>query len=609
MSRRSSYGHVDPIELSRSNSDQELNHESFTTRFPEIKTTTPKTFSYTKEVVYKIKEKKHSRNSMVVKGSYWFKVMTIIRIQSLARRYLVRKVHAMKTEKAMVIQRAVRYYLSNRYTDLERIIMVQSLYRRKCATMLLNKMKNDIIKEYLKRKMRLSKSVAATHIQALFRGYMVRRNLTAKDRNAVRIQQVYRGYIVRNVFKRDVRDIILVQSLHRKVRAERKLKEMKRAILKDYAQRSTQNYKVEVDQVKYSDYLIKYVLLLQAFFRGCMARKSIKELTLSAAKIQQAWESYLCRRQENLQAQSIQRVYRGHLERKKLLAQVLVVSVIQRLYRGSVDRKKFEAMKLKESSATTIQRVYRGHKTRKLYDLNMESSATTIQRIYRGYDKKISYDKKLKAVVTIQSLALGYCARQKLSAQQSKAIIIQRMQRKSVLIARFKNTLNCVILIQSMIRSFLVRKEIESRNSRATIIQRSYRGYATRSKHWDQIRICIVLQSLMRGFLARKELAVQESCAKIQKLWRCFKQRRNYVVFLSSIVISQSLVRRWLANKCVKRIREKNRSMNEDFFNIHLFQLANCTGDVDIELCLDNFDGICVCDKENNIMMQSQITV
>jgi len=631
MSNRSANEFVDHVQLSRSTSDVELADTSliktsFNSTTEKIKDSMfsgkvmPKTYSYTKEVVYRIKEKKNSRNSLVVKGSYWFKVMTIIRIQSLARRYLVRKTRAIENEKAIIIQRAFRKYLSLtiRVTDMRKIIVVQNLYRGNCARRKLNDMKNDIIQQYLRRRMKQSRKLAAIHIQTLFLGHILRKRFVAQKMSAAVIQRVYRGYVVRTFMKNCIQDIIVVQSLYRKRQAMRDLEHIKKAIVKEYLQRGKLNAEgnviqkaqlsvrqkraeAKVDQMKYSEYLYKYSVLLQALSRGYLARKTIKTQNAHAAVIQRAWVDHLRGKDEQrLAATSIQRVYRGHL------------IVLRRM-----------------ESATAIQRVYRGHETRK------------------------ARDQKLRSIVIIQALAMSYIIRHRLRMRHSSATLIQSAYRRSVASGRYMNTLKSVLLLQSTFQ--FLQKKIIYRNRRAIIIQRAYRGYAmranfvrnfkaiiiqsayrghsTRVNHGGKMRSSTLIQSVARGFLARKhklamvtkivliqsilrrQMAVRNaaqlrsdledrSCTRIQSHWRCHASKRDYTRVLLSIITIQSLTRRWLALKDVK-LRRKER----DVFNIHLFQLSNCTGEVDIELCLNAFEAFCFCDQDKKFIMQSQLTV
>ena len=65
----------------------------------------------------------------------------------------------------------------------------------------------------------------------------------------------------------------------------------------------------------------------------------------------------------------------------------------------------------------------------------------------------------------------------------------------------------------------------------------------------------IMIQKWVRGYLARKKLQtlrIEKATITIQKHWRCYSKKKEYLGFRNRIILLQSNVRMWISVKAYR---------------------------------------------------------
>jgi len=167
-------------------------------------------------------------------------------------------------------------------------------------------------------------------------------------------------------------------------------------------------------------------------------------------------------------------------------------------------------------AAGEIQRCWRGWWARDNIEIN-HFAATTIQRVFRGFWTREGLDVDRYCAIECQRIIRGYQARM--------ACIYD---------------LYCIIVAQSVARRYLAFYTSAVRLANILYIQAVYRGYRVRSE-------------LRRYVTAGQEVAA----TFIQSQWRSYDAQMNFINTLADILIVQSVARRWLTLRRMKRRKKK----------------------------------------------------
>jgi IQ calmodulin-binding motif len=184
-------------------------------------------------------------------------------------------------------------------------------------------------------------------------------------------------------------------------------------------------------------------------------------------------------------------------------------------------------------AAVQIQSVFRGFWIRDCLDVD-HYCTTVLQRAYRGYScrKRVQHD--IKRIITVQSWWRRNIARDNAAHILAYAIAIQAVFRGHRVRKRFKRH---------------IAQVASAKWSAATIIQWIWRGYIVRKRY--------------RMYL-RSETQVRRAAAvAIQSRWRAFVCEANFIRTLVDVLITQTIVRRWLAQNRVAAAKTRALRLKE----------------------------------------------
>lgn len=433
---------------------------------------------------------------------------------------------------------------------------------------------------------------------------------------AVMIQKAWRGFVAYADFMFAIADVVTVQSVVRRRLAIKRRHVMYQQRRKHAAvtiQRYWRRFVCETELLilkyehraatliqtqwrrfwHFSNFIISLdsAMTIQSTFRGYQAKRRYRAIQSGTIGIQQAVRGFQQRQSERVEwtanrivshsvanesqaaARMIQKKWRGYITRQMYI-RYISCRLIQAQFRGYVIRKAYDKGRdafLNYLAARKIQTCWRRYSAK--VRLALENvAASKIQSVYRGNDERarITSESILKSVspigasqtantVAIQKTWRAFSARQDFV----KFLAVRKMQatwRSYVVRIAYKEYL-AASKIQAMVRGYLIRNCFWQRCAAQTIqryaraylcttpfhkyasarcIQRSWRGYVVRSCYRQQI------VDSSRATLA---------CVKIQRQSRRFFTQMRYLETIGSIIVVQTVARRYLANK----EREKRR--------------------------------------------------
>ncbi|XP_050415465.2 abnormal spindle-like microcephaly-associated protein homolog [Patella vulgata] len=474
----------------------------------------------------------------------------IVYLQDVFRRCLAakreRKHFLNIRKKTITIQKHLRCYIQKKYYCKVRqaVIFIQKWYRKhkqqkkyhklKLTTIQLQRLyrNNQIAK--LERTNFLQMQKAAICIQTRFRGLKVCQQYLHKRHAVIRIQSLWRGYVQRKQFLKLKAAAVCTQQMYRNKMEVKKCRDMYLKI------RSTTVY-------------------LQSVFLGKVIRQNYLLKRKAAITIVSSWRSFAARKH--------------FLEKQK------ACKTIQNYYRNYKQLKTLKEEKLKqEMSATIIQHYWRSYKD--CQKKKGEISATKIQAHVKGWLAQKHYNRIRKAVVHIQAHYRGFRSCQKYKKLKIATIIIQRKWRATLLAKKFRRrylmTCGAVITIQAAFRGFATRKYCALRIKNCIKLQAVVRGWIQREKYLRlkcatlvlqdyyrsnrlcrQIRAkflqkkmaCVKIQNWYRLCKLEKTRKIKNAATIIQSWYKSAKQRQNYCVHRSKVIIVQACVRGFLIRR------------------------------------------------------------
>lgn len=188
-----------------------------------------------------------------------------------------------------------------------------------------------------------------------------------------------------------------------------------------------------------------------------------------------------------------------------------------------------------------------------------------------------------KAAIPIQSFARRYLAQREASIRVRANVVLQAYFRRWKCEAYRRAYNYSCIQIQAVFRRWLARGEVAYKHFHATQIQKIVRGYIAAAYVYDTIYWVSRLQAAMRGKLARVHFAMQKDlrqsnagqlqawyrgcCARqkasvrrkaicsVQTVYRAHRAILQYQLAIVDIIVAQSVVRRFLAQKEAEKRR------------------------------------------------------
>lgn len=170
------------------------------------------------------------------------------------------------------------------------------------------------------------------------------------------------------------------------------------------------------------------------------------------------------------------------------------------------------------------------------YNEFRDFAATEIQRCFRGWGARDGLEVDHYAATTIQRIFRGWWAMEGIDVDRYCAIEIQRIVRGYLARMTYIYDLYCIIVAQSVARRYLSFYTSAVRLANILYIQAIYRGYRVRAE-------------LRRYVRNGQEVAA----TFIQSQWRSYDAQMNYINNLADILIVQSVARRWLTLRKMRK--------------------------------------------------------
>uniref|UniRef100_A0A8C2C844 Abnormal spindle microtubule assembly n=1 Tax=Cyprinus carpio TaxID=7962 RepID=A0A8C2C844_CYPCA len=320
------------------------------------------------------------------------------------------------------------------------------------------------------------RNLAATKIQALVRKFILRRRMIRQNKAAIMIQTFCRGYVAREKLR----------------------------VLKKEEQFALQNAAATVIQQRY-----------RAKVLGDKLRQEYMALKLASATIQAIWRGRAERKkisQLHRFARIIQSNYRRYAAQTRFLEMKQAAVVIQRRYRSAYRGKRArQELQKKNKAATLIQSVIRAHSCRQRF-LALKRAAIVIQQHHRGLAlgrlERSHYVHLRQASITLQAIYRGSKVRQNLRREHQAATIIQAQFRMHKVRVAFLAAKCAAIIIQQQYRAYRVGKHMQATylqmKNAAVVIQSAFRGMKVRSYIRKSHQAATLIQALWRGHRSRK---------------------------------------------------------------------------------------------------------
>ncbi|KAG2461745.1 ASPM protein, partial [Polypterus senegalus] len=523
------------------------------------------------------------------------KIAAAIIIQSFWRGYLVRKKARedrlrLQNESATIIQAYwKRYSAMKRYQHIKCcIIMLQARVRMKIAYSAYKKFLQAVVtiqrlhranllakgqhRHYLvlkasavligrcyrrwKSRILARQNLAASVIQCCFRRWCsqvhAKRNVAA-----IHIQAYYRMYSIRKHFMNIQRKIVKIQAWFRGCMARRKFNQMRTAVLT-----IQRHYKAFVfGKAQRQKYLLvhKSVVVIQSYYRGMKGRLIYRQIK-AACVIASFWQMKKERTQFLLARQSVvilQSHVRSWQARRRYQILKRSVSLIQAYYRavtlGRKVRERFQSMKL---AAIVLQAACRGWHARRRR--HMLKSVVRIQSVYRAYVARKKFLKLKQATITIQAYVKMTQTQQRYTKLRNTAIYIQRTRRANQLCtvhaAEFKRKRKACIVLQAAARGYVVRKQIRTCRIAAVKIQSAFRMKKESACYLSKYKAVLVLQKHYRCYregIAYRTLFLRVRAAAmcLQAAYRGYRLRQT----LKRLHKSASVIQRAFRARVLRR--------------------------------------------------------
>ena len=478
------------------------------------------------------------------------KAKTIL-IQSYVRMFIAqmnyRALLKQREESAVLIQKCWRSHAAQNH--------FQTL---KAKTILLQSMARMMIAKRAYQNLLKTRDQAATTIQSTWRRYSSTKKYNDLKSKTILIQSMIRMFIARKNYllmleKREV-GAVVIQKNFRRFLAMKELVTLRNE---------------------------KAARTIQAHWKGYSAKK--KFLTLKSKTILiQSFVRMMIKRNSYLQIQDtrhgcatkIQSIWRGYKERQSFLLLKSQTIKLQSLARMWTARRSYQALlENRCQAATLIQKNIRMILAiRKLHSLRREKAATTIHKFWKGYIARKDFSSLRSSAIVVQSLIRMKIARKnyhKLLLKRNEAAIkIQTNFRRYVAMneLKFLRREKASIMIQSQWRCFQERKTFLDLKKKTILIQSFVKMFIAKKCFEDLIcrrnQAAILIQKNLRMVIAMKKLETlrhEKAAIIIQKSWKSYKTRSEYLDARTKATLIQSMVRMMIArNKYKNTMYQRN---------------------------------------------------
>uniref|UniRef100_A0A663LPD4 Abnormal spindle-like microcephaly-associated protein ASH domain-containing protein n=1 Tax=Athene cunicularia TaxID=194338 RepID=A0A663LPD4_ATHCN len=455
-----------------------------------------------------------------------------IKIQSMFRCQRTRMRYKLIQSSAVAIQ---RWYRACRKARLQKAqysaqrqatVIIQSAFRgmkaRKIARQIQAASKiQSFLQMAVQRRKFIQLRTAAITLQAYYLMHKTKSQYTSYKKAAIVLQRCYRSHLTvkyqRMTYLQTRRNIIIVQARIRGFLEKKRFHRIKESTIK--IQTSYRGYKARQRVNR-----IRAAQVIQAWFRGCRARKEYASM-LKAIRV-------------------IQSHFKTKQQRTRFLKMKFCAITIQRRWRATLTARMIQHQFLATKNlkaACLIQKAYRGFKARRKF-LQQKTAAVIIQKHLRAWQegrlKFMKYNKTRRAIIKLQAFIRGYLVRKKISEQKQKkrllyftaaayhhisAIKIQRVYRIHRILKLAQNHISSVLIIQRWFRAKMQQKRFRGDYQRIIQLQRVIRSWLNHRND-----AAAIIQRNVRRFLActrRRKFAF--GIIKFQALWRGYSWRKN----------------------------------------------------------------------------------
>ena len=330
---------------------------------------------------------------------YFMDIMDIIAIQSMARRFLVRKRFVRMHVRSKQIQAIIRRFVACRRAAILRAV----------KSRLDTEMKSSLT------------------IQRVWRGHVARLS-SRKHAAARKIQKTWRCYNVHVDFMIQFLGIILIQSWTRRFLAKRSFQKCKAATI--ILQALTRG----ISQRRRTKNIFATIVCIQSAVRMKLAISNFRRHREAIIAIQKTVRGCLCRIDweiANFAACEIQRVWRGFSALVDFVLSVMSAIKIQTIVRRQIAKRIHRDRKLahwaEESfvhrKAVVIQTEYRNYRHRK----RVENASSAIQRKVRSFLFWKKLELLTKGVKRLQAFARASFVRRRRS--EIVCVIVRKLKR------------------------------------------------------------------------------------------------------------------------------------------------------------------------------------
>jgi len=470
----------------------------------------------------------------------------IMKIQSFFRLKLVSKQLAFQNISCICIQRAFRS--KQRYgVSKQARVLHEALEEAKDEMYAAIRIQSGIRRFQCRREVVNRRSVlnnAATIIQSKWRGSSAVNNLRSLTQVIILIQRVFRGYAIRRKKSQLVTAAKLIQKSWRRCQNLNKYRQSKKSVL-------VLQCKARVMLAKQSFHSKKAsIMRIQIFVRSQLARKRLAAL-LSEEKVKHAAIII----QSNLR-RTVAKARFLRMQRGAVIVQVMWRMYKRRLYytiargciiriqsvtRGFLSKKRRTARQLAVLKIQSFSRI------------NMAKS-----QLERLREENIKFIALSCCAIRIQSFFRGYLARQCFERNITAAITIQRKWKSFLASQQFESDLKDIIVVQSAFRRWSARCIVVKKLEALDVIQVTSCRWLARSRAKKVVinmvyerrmrnESAIRLQCLARVYFAKSLAKRQRAAIQIQKTWRCFSVHVDYLVAIIDVTNIQRHIRGYLA--------------------------------------------------------------
>jgi len=387
---------------------------------------------------------------------------------------------------------------------------------------------------------------AATKLQAFARGSTTRSIFLSVRSMVIQAQRVVRRYqALKNikVLHAQQRGAVLVQAQWRGYMARINILEMHSAA-------------IEIQAIYRGHYLRSWLALctassiqIQAFIRGCVlvhpGYLRLKRNAIILQSLSRRRQVYRDIATQHNAACIIQAFVRGSQERENLLAIRNACMTLQGFARGIISKAKLRNMQLErlESSCIKIQTIARMYCEKILFRA-MKVAAVKIQSYARMDRANLHYLHFREQTIVVQGVVRMRQARLSFVALRNAVLSLQGLFRAAKIKAKLAQDRHALVLCQAVARGWVVRRQISKQNEAAKLLQSVWKAHTAQVEYRCMKLAAVRIQSIIRMQSARLEFECSQLAAVVvQTRLRAAAARGDYLRICFATIKIQAFVR------------------------------------------------------------------